>query len=244
MQKIKPYIPYIIFGLCAMFLILRAFFGFCSSDEPFYLSTTKRLFDGDLIFAEEWFPTQLSSLIILPLYALFVTVTGGTDGIILFFRIVYILTVFVISCASYRILNKRNGSAAAFCCAFFMLNFVHLNIATLSYYTMSFEFFIFSMLLLMPKKRSLYILSGFIFALSVLSLPSLAIAYAVAFITVFCLSFKFRFLREGLIYTTFGIGAALILFLIYLYASGNSIGNLFEFLPYVLSDDEHQTSLV
>ena len=244
MEKLKPRIPYIILIIFAVALIFRAFFGFCSSDEPFYLSTTKRLFEGDLIFVHEWFPTQLSSLILLPFYALYVTVKGSAEGIILFFRILYVIITLIISCISYHIITKRNGILAGISCALFMLFFVHLNIATLSYYTMSFEFFIFAMLLISTKNRFNLIIGGFFFALAVLSLPSLAITYIAAFFVIFLLSLKFETLRNSLLYSTVGILAALLIFVIFLYASGNNLHNLFEYLPYVLSDDEHQTSLV
>ncbi len=244
MKKTCSYLPYIIFFICAILLFVRAFFGFCSSDEPFYLSTTKRLFEGDLIFAHDWFPTQLSSLILLPFYALFVTLTGSTSGIILYFRILYVLLTLILSLLSYRIISAGKGKAAAFSCAVFMLFYAHLNIATLSYYTLLFEFFVFSMVLFTVKKKSCYILGGFIFALSVLSLPSLVICYVLFFITLLIISFKNKEYRDLLLYSLIGTAAALLAFIIYLYVSGNSIGKLLEFLPYVLSDDEHQTSLV
>ncbi|MBQ7464766.1 MAG: hypothetical protein IJS86_07890, partial [Lachnospiraceae bacterium] len=153
MKKFRTKLPYIILSACAFLLLIRAFFGFCSSDEPFYLSTTKRLFEGDLIFVHEWFPTQLSSIVLLPFYALFVTLTGSTAGIILYFRILYIAVTLVISIISFRIIRSQYTVAAAMSVSLFMLFYAHLNIATLSYYTMSFEFFVFAMLLFSLRKK-------------------------------------------------------------------------------------------
>ncbi|MBR5375742.1 MAG: hypothetical protein IK139_00515, partial [Lachnospiraceae bacterium] len=244
MKKKRAYIPYIILAVCAVCLIIRSFFGFCSSDEPFYFSTTKRLFEGDLIFVHEWFPTQLSSLVLLPFYALFVTLTGGTAGIILYFRILYILITLAISVISFRIIKTRTGSAAGLCAALFMLFYAHLNIATLSYYTMSFEFFVFAMLLLSVPKKTVQAAGGFILALSVLALPSLVIGVVMLWLSLLIFSLKNKDLRQTLIFSVLGMGIALLLFIIYLYATGNSIENLIRYLPYVLSDDEHQTSVV
>ncbi|MBO4374614.1 MAG: hypothetical protein J5829_05870 [Lachnospiraceae bacterium] len=234
----------IILVLCAAALVIRAFFGFCSSDEPFYLSTTKRLFEGDLIFVHEWFPTQLSSIILLPFYALFVTITGGTTGIILFFRILYIFVTLIISIISFRIIKTRTGTAAAFCIALFMLFYAHLNIAALSYYTMSFEFFVFAMLLLTVNNKGSLITGGFMLALSVLALPSLVIGVILLWLTGLAFSIRYKELRSVVFFSAVGMAAALLLFVIYIYATGNSIGNLIKYLPYVLSDDEHQTSVV
>ncbi len=244
MRKLKPYLPYIIFALSAVLLIIRAFYGFCWSDETFYISTVKRFFDGDLIFADEWFPTQLSSLIMLPFYALYTVITGSTDGIILFFRLLYIILSFLISCITYRILCRSYPAPAAFTVSEFMLLYAHLNIATMSYYTLSFQFFVLAMIIISAGSRRAYITGGFIFALSVLCLPSLAVAYFCAVFILLICSVHFPSLRRGLILTFAGIAAAAALFVIYLYASGNSMDNLFRYLPYILSDEEHQTSLV
>ncbi len=130
------------------------------------------------------------------------------------------------------------------CIALFMLFFAHLNIATLSYYTMSFEFFVFAMLLLSVPQKAVQATGGFILALSVLALPSLVIGVILLWLTLLIFSLKQKDLRQTLVFSALGMGIALLLFIIWLYVTGNSIGNLFEYLPYVLSDDEHQTSLV
>lgn len=244
MEKKRTSIPYIILSLCAVCLIIRAFFGFCSSDEPFYISTAKRLFEGDLIFVHDWFPTQLSSLILLPFYAAFVTISGGTSGIILYFRILYVVITLLLSFITFQIIKKRSGTAAGLAMALFMLFYAHLSIAALSYYTMSFEFFVFAMILFMEQGKICQTAGGFFLALSVLALPSLCIGVILLWLTLLVFSFKKKDLRSLLIFSALGMAAALGLFVLYLYVSGNSVENLFRFLPYVLSDDEHQTSLV
>ncbi len=243
-KKLLKKLPYIILALSALLLAVRAFFGFCSSDEPFYISTAKRFWQGDLIFAEEWFPTQLSSLILLPFYGLFSCITSGTEGIILYFRLLYLAVALICSLISYRILLDRTSALTALACSSFLLIYAHLNIATMSYYAMTFLFFIFSMILISRHSAVSLLFGGFIFALAVLSLPSLAIAYVVVLIPLSVFSFRCRELRSGLFLTSAGIAFALFLFLVYLYLSGNSIRSLFEFLPTVLADEEHQTSVI
>ena len=243
MKKYSDKIPYIILILSAAALIIRAFYGFCWSDETFYISTTKRLFEGDLIFVDEWFPTQLSSLILLPFYAAFFLVTGSTSGIILYFRLVYILVCLLISCMSFMLLKRRHSVASALAFSLFIMFYAHLNIATMSYYTMSFLFFIFAMLLISEDNKRFRFAGGFLFALSVLSLPSLAIGFFAAAALILLFAVRFRSLRFPFVQVLAGIAFAAILFVIYLYASGNSLPSLFRFLPYVLSDEEHQTGL-
>ena len=134
--------------------------------------------------------------------------------------------------------------AAAMSASLFMLFYAHLNIATLSYYTMSFEFFVFAMLLFTVQKKAPTVIGGFFLALSVLALPSLVIGVILLWLCTLALSFRKKELRPLLLFSASGMAIALLLFVIYIYATGNSLKNLLEYLPYVLSDDEHQTSLV
>lgn len=244
MNRIKTKLPYLILILCAAALSIRAFYGFCWSDETFYISTTKRLFEGDLIFVDEWFPTQLSSVILLPFYALFYCIAGSTAGIILYFRLLYVILSLVIACISYYIIKNEYSNAAAISTALFMLLFAHLNIATMSYYTLSFQFFILAMLLLLRRSRIAYTAAGFIFALAVLCLPSLAVGYFAAMLFLVICSIYNKKIRTPLLWSFTGICAAAVIFLAWLYISGNSLQNIFRYLPYILSDEEHQTSLV
>ena len=64
-------IVFIIFGIIAAALLIRAFYGFCQSDESFYVSTAGRFAAGDLVFADEWHPTQLAALITMPVYKVY-----------------------------------------------------------------------------------------------------------------------------------------------------------------------------
>ena len=242
--KYKKYVPYIILLTAAAALTIRAFYGFCWSDETFYLSTTRRFFDGDLIFADEWFPTQLSSVILLPFYAAFVLSTGGTSGIILYFRILYVILSLISAVLSFRIIRTKYSVPAALSVSLFIMFFAHLNIATMSYYTLSFQFFVLAMLLISMNSRITLISGGFLFALAVLCLPSLAVGYFAVMLLLILWSVFNKNLRRPILLSFAGIAAAALIFLIYLYASGDSLTNIFRFLPFILSDEEHQTSLV
>ena len=127
------YMPYIFLSLLALSLLLRSFYGFCWSDEPFYFATSYRFYQGDALFVHDWFPTQLSSLLLLPLFSLFVEIAGTTDGILLFFRISYVIYSFCVSIILYRIFLKKHDTFPSLLCAATYLFYAHLIIATLSY---------------------------------------------------------------------------------------------------------------
>ncbi|MCR5602162.1 MAG: hypothetical protein K6G27_00500 [Lachnospiraceae bacterium] len=261
-RKIPSALPYVVFLLSALILIIRAFYSFCWSDETFYLSTCHRLYTGDRIFGHEWFPTQLSSLIMLPFYALYIAVTGSIDGIVVYFRILFVLMSTLNAVIVYNILKKHASVFISMTCALFLMFYTHLNIATLSYYTFSVQFFLISMLLIYhyytSESKGQLILSGIIFALSVLSLPTLSIAYFLLLAgtgIVYVLEKKKKLsdrainliakarLYEVIRYTFAGIVIPATVFIIYLLLTV-PLTDFIKAVPYVLSDEEHGTSLI
>ncbi|MBQ7587042.1 MAG: hypothetical protein IJT37_03325 [Lachnospiraceae bacterium] len=261
-RKIPSALPYVVFILSAVILIIRAFYSFCWSDETFYLSTCHRLYTGDGIFRHEWFPTQLSSLIMLPFYALYIAITGSVEGIVVYFRILFVLMSTLNAVIVYNILKKHASVFTSMVCALFLVFYTHLNIATLSYYTFSVQFFLVSMLIIYhyysSESKGQLILSGVIFALSVLSLPTLSIAYFLLLAgagIVFMLEKKQKLsdrtvnmvakarLYEVIRYTFAGIVIPATVFIIYLLLTV-PVTDFIKAIPYVLSDEEHGTTLI
>ncbi len=75
--------------ILSFILFKRCFYGFAHIDEALYLQIPYRLVQGDALFADEWHISQLSAFIVYPFISLFRTLNGGTEGIMLFFRIMY-----------------------------------------------------------------------------------------------------------------------------------------------------------
>lgn len=279
MKKLLKTKLFPIFLLFISFIVLlfKARYSFCFSDEPFYLATAARFYNGDSIFFHEWFPTQLSSLLLVPIYSLFVSVKGSTEGIVLFFRILYVFFEFFCSVVVFHIISKHHEHYLGTAIALLNQWYVHLNIATLSYYTMTIQFFLLAMLILYDcymnedrinaissgyikyeKSRIKLMIAGFVFALSVLCLPTLCIVYfAVLFFGLFisviskplnkvtllkAFSNKLDFIYVFK-YTLIGIIIPACVFMIYL-LTHVSLEKFILSIPYVLSDDEHITSFI
>ena len=262
LSKLLSIYPYILIGLSCLILLIRCSYSFCWSDETFYISTCHRFFTGDSIFLHEWFPTQLSSLILLPFYTLYMLAFGSNTGIVLYFRILFVIMSLINATVMYNILRQHISVFSSCVCALMLMFYTHLNIATLSYYTISVQFFLMSMLLIYHYYKSYdsrhLLIAGVLFALSVLALPTLSIAYlaVVLVIAVLLLVSSLSILPEGfgnsvrsaelttvLFYTFIGICIPAVLFFIFLL--GNvSISDFIRGIPYVLSDEEHGTSLV
>jgi len=261
-EKIKSDYPYFILFSAAIILLIKSFFGFCWSDETFYFSTTYRFYQGDSLFMHDWFPTQLSSIMLLPLFSLFMEIVGSTTGIILYFRICFVVLSFICSIVIYRIIKYAYPTWVALICSLLYLFYTHLNIATLSYYTMSVAFFLLSMLLIyhfyQTKKTCFLVMSGISFALCVLALPTMTVAYILVLSIVIILLLTCRFLplpvwfknfahdskaTKVCLYTFIGICIPAFIFIIFL-LTNVPLSDFIQAIPYVLSDEEHGTSLI
>lgn len=250
-KTLNNYLPYILIFISAIALLFRATLSFCWSDESFYFSTSNRFLMGDSIFVDEWFPTQLVSIILLPFHYVYKAIAGSNDGVILYFRILYVLLSAASAWVIYRIIRKKRGEFTGIAAALFYMYYTHLNIATMNYYMLSYTFFLISMLLIYDyissdRKVSRLVWAGGIFALAVLSLPTLAVVY---FLIVFMLLAAMLIFKEHkaliwniLRWTFAGIAIPAALVLVYVFFTSGIMG-IIDNLEYVLSDEEHVQSL-
>ena len=124
----------IIFLSCLAVFLWRCFFSINYYDEPYGIAAIWRFFKGGAILAEDWHPSQqLTAWVLYPVYWFWYTVLGGNDGIMLGFRITYVVFQGIIACYCYYRLRKYNyfGAAAAL---LFMFS-THNNMTTLNYNT-------------------------------------------------------------------------------------------------------------
>ncbi|HCR99877.1 MAG TPA: hypothetical protein DIS68_03600, partial [Lachnospiraceae bacterium] len=238
--SLKEILPYAVLILLGVALFIRSAYGFCQSDESFYVSTAGRFASGDVIFADEWHPTQMSSLLTAPVYAMYRLVTGGTAGMIRFFRCVYLLLTMAEAAWIYTRLKGMGRRYAGSALALFILLYCHLNMATLSYYMICFQCFLMAALMCYRAEKSVYFgAGGFFYALAVLSLPSLAVASTLVFVILALCCIRKKEIRRPFLCFLAGICIPLVLFLIYVYASGLGIAGILANLVNILSDSEH-----
>ena len=102
--------------VCAAVMVRSAFVGL-EIDEEYALSLGFRLVSGDRLFYSMWEPHQLSSLPSAALLAAFMAVTGGTTGVLLFFRLVVLVCKAAMSYAFYREFRRDLGGCwRRWCC--------------------------------------------------------------------------------------------------------------------------------
>ena len=105
-------LPLILVLVCAAVMLRSAFTGL-EIDEEYALSLGYRLVSGDRLFYDMWEPHQLSSLPAAALLAMFIGITGGTTGVLVFFRLVVLACKAGMSCVFYREFRRDLGKPAA-----------------------------------------------------------------------------------------------------------------------------------
>ncbi len=122
------------FAVCAVFMCLKAPHGLFTSDEAIYLAIPYRMMQGDRLIVHEWNSIQIYSMLIYPLYSLYIRLAGTMDGILLNFRFFYVIFQLLIGACIYFMLRKSSGAGAIAASVIYML-YSPFNLMTLSYNT-------------------------------------------------------------------------------------------------------------
>lgn len=244
---------YIFIALIAggiIFAFWKCVFGFGGNDEAFYLTVPQRFNMGDALIKDEWHLSQLSGFLLMPFVWLFTTITGSTEGIILAARVLYIIFHATVSIVIYTRIRKY-GYVSVFASVLYFI-YTPYDIMAMSYNTMGLDFVTLAGVIMGTasyKKKLPLIVSGVAFAAAVLCCPYLAVAYILYGICVLIHTFiknketKFILKSElfaGKTYLFFSIGifALASVFLVFV-LTRVSIKEIFNYLPYLMTDPEH-----
>ena len=239
----------LLMALTAGFLFWKCQYGITSVDEGLYLTIPYRLVKGDGLFVHEWHLSQMSGLLTLPLVWLYMTVNGGTDGLVLFMRYATTFVQCLIAVLVYLRLRRHSYIGAVAASLVFAL-YIPFGIMQLSYNSMGIMTMVLCGVLLLPGKKerkSLYVLAGLSFAAAVLCCPYLLIVYAVYLISVAVVAWQHRSEKDkplspwsikGAVLLSVGAAIAAALFAVFVLSRG-SLGNIVKAFRYILDDPEH-----
>lgn len=176
-------IAFLLLGIISVCIFIRCFYSFTWSDESYYLAVTHRFWLGERMIADEWFTSQLSAPLMLPFYSLFQWITGGNDGVYLYFRLLYWGISTITAVMTYRLLRRQNSILPSLACSFIYIFYSRANIGGMSYYNMTLTFVLLAVLLIYdqfdrkkPSRVKLY-LTGIFLALAIVNTPYLAFPY-------------------------------------------------------------------
>ncbi len=177
--------------LCAAgLLVYNAFYGIGTPDEAFYPLVPFRFLRGARPFIDEWHSSQLSAFLQYPFVWLFVKAAGSAEGILLYFRFLFIFVQLVFSCVVF-LRMKTYGFTNALTAALLFELYVTEYTLSLDYYTLSQFAVLAAALLLFFGKRLTAVrclLCGAVFACAVLAEPPFVLVYAVWLLAVLVLA--------------------------------------------------------
>lgn len=234
--------------LVVVMLVKKCRYGFGHMDEAFYISLPYRLVQGDGLFINEWHLSQMSSFLMFPFVKLYLLLKGNTEGIILIFRYLYVAVKFLAVTIIYAQLRKfsKVGSLLA---ALFLMIHSPMGMMALSYNSLGIICLSTGLVLIICSEKKLsHFISGALFACAVLCCPFLALLYVIY--ALFVLLSYICHWKNNLVFFecsrfirfTIGIAIMAIIFLIFVF-SKISIQQLFDVLPSILSDPEHEATL-
>lgn len=238
-------IAYGLLGVLAILLFLRAFFGVDYTDESFYFALAKRFARGDQILIDEWFPTQLIGVLLLPFYQLYVTICSSQEGIILCARLCYVCFSVLIAGYMLSVFRKegRDCVYSILASAMFCI-YVRASIGTFSYYSLGLETFLLFLLLWTDGRHARrpewrWILAGINFSISVICMPYMVLLFLV--LTICYLYKRKRFLpeKDGICFCL-GVVAVSIFFFSWI---GFDLFLGLQNIPKILMDPQHQGNL-
>ena len=246
---------HLLFGICMLFFfgifLWRCTYSINYYDEPYGIAVIWRFFDGGAMLAEDWHPSQqLTAWILYPLYWLLHTILGGNDGIILGFRIAYVIVQALIAIYCYIRLNEYKYYSVM-AVLLFMLS-THNNMTTINYNTIGIGCLMILLTTLFTEKKfskKMLFGCGILTAIIVLAQPYSIVLFLiwgilVCFASLFVRKKSFSRLLEFENFFYIGLGAVfmLLLFMVLLFSRAN-LDEIITGIYYNLNDPEHAMDL-
>ena len=173
------------------YCIVMVRYGVSFPDEGSYLAMAEQFAHGGRPLVDEWHLSQLPSILLCLPYEAFAALTGGTDGVILFMRGLFL--AFNAAFFWFMYIRLRAYRRLSLLAALLFCIYVPFGIFTCNYYSMPARLLMLVCLLLFAEKQtppSLFA-AGVLLSLAVIFQPGLALLYLGYSILVFA-----RFLRQ------------------------------------------------
>lgn len=231
----------------------RQFYGFNKNDEIFYISTVYRFFQGDAMLIDEWNNVQLFAFVTYPLFGLIRLFRDSNEGIVLIFRMSYLIFQVLVSLYCFRRM-KEYGWVRIFPSLFYFATTPY-NINGLSYNTLAFGFLLLSLVTLACTKKTAFydfILAGVFTAGAVLANPYTVILFLIYGIVCAAAFFYFHNKWEdappvlqirNYLFVCLGAFLIFVLFVLFVFSRG-SLQEILGCLTYIVMDTERQKSFM
>lgn len=240
----KSFFYIVLLIISACLLINNAFYGFGWTDEALYTAMAGSLYHGKRLFFDIFEPTQMYSVLVLPLFSFFVKLTGSTDGIYLFMRIITVIIQLLAATLLFLIFSKKYRKEESFFASLVLIIFSRAQLFGPSYYTLVLVNFTIANILLFYvfelKAKSFWLfISGIFYGFAILCNPYIVLPYVIFSLCAVIFPVlrkdikKYAFVWAGTVFT----GAA---FLAFVFKDGN-IEDFPAALNYFFSSPEYSS---
>ena len=191
-KKYGNIFSFLVIFLFSLTLLRSAFYGILTPDETFYLTIPYRIICGDALLVDEWHASQFSAFLLYLPMKIFLTLTKSTDGMVLYFRCLFVFCQSLISVFTFHKM-KKYGTLQALVSAVIFLLYVPETVNMLDYYTMSLMGFQVVALTLFCSENLTtpkLIFSGIVFACAVVAQPFNCLIYFIYSVAVIILFFS------------------------------------------------------
>ncbi|MEG0750408.1 MAG: hypothetical protein RR998_00900 [Oscillospiraceae bacterium] len=231
------------FLLCLLFLLYKVPYGFIQDDEPLLLAIANRFTFGDAPLTDEWQTTQMVCFLTYPLVKAYKVLYGGTEGIVLAFRYIYIVYWSLTALFVYRRF-KVFGMWSIPAVIYFYL-FAPTDIMSMTYNVIAVGGMLVATSIAATFKSEVEMLVvGIFFAAAVLGSPYILLIYLVwsLAVAVLCMRQKKKGARGGTLpramsvksWLMFTAGACFVAVLFAFFVlSRTTVASLIENLPHV-----------
>ena len=240
-----------VFLLLAAALFTAAFYAHPAEDEMFYYSLAQRLVQGDRMLVDDWHLAQLATVLQILPYRAFVALTGGTEGLLVALRLVFVAADLGLFCFFWY--KQRLYSPAGLISSLFLCADLFAGIAAINYYNFGVHgLAVIGLLLFCEKKepsRPLLFFCGVLLAFIILAEPTLIAAYLIytLFTAIGAIANKrekhlfdrYGFILRGKIWLMLTLTAALVAAVFAIYLLRGGFGQLIKNLPYLFRDSEY-----
>ena len=250
-ERIKKMVAVGVLIIAALFMLNRTKYGYIYNDEPFILTLSHRLIKGDVFLYDEWQPTQLTGFLNYPWMILFTATHNNTDGMILFFRYIYVVLNFVSLLFVYlRLSNYSKKPLITGAACLYLLLFSSMDILTVSYNFYSLTgLLLFVTLCITGKSNIEYLFAGILFSVATLASPYLAIVFVLYYLFFSLNHFVLKKdISKNLIDITkmvlFGVILSVVVFICFLYGTGGNISKMLNTVSYIFTDVEYPSQSI
>lgn len=222
-----------LFFIFVLFLLqlIRVFFVFPSVDESYYMTEPLRLVQGDVLFRDSWDVLQTHGIFLAPFYFIY-TIIFGTEGIILFGRLLYFVFSLITAMLIYHTMRQDVSKRLAASVSIMILIYAPFSLYTIGYNQLLYLFGIAGTMLfyiglketlINRKKSTLFcFFSGVVHAAMIASYVSSVILLPVLLLIIYLLNFAYnkkknRRNKKPFLWYILGLAVIALLFIAYVF---------------------------